>query len=237
MSEAVIWHDLECGTYDVDLPLWRELAAAARGPVLDLGAGTGRVALDLGRRGHEVVALDVDADLLAALRVRAAGAPVETVVGDARDFDLSRHFALILVPMQTVQLLSKGGRAGLLLRARAHLASGGALALAIADALEGYDEEHSLPPVPDIRAIDGILYSSLPVLVVDEGSRVAIERRREIVQRDGSRSVSEDVVRLERLSPADLEREGEAAGFRILPRRIVPANSVFVGSTVVVLGA
>ena len=39
--ELVVWHDLECGGYDADLPLWRELAADADGPVLDLGAGTG----------------------------------------------------------------------------------------------------------------------------------------------------------------------------------------------------
>ena len=39
----VLWHDLECGRYAQDLPLWRELASEARGPVLDLGAGSGRV--------------------------------------------------------------------------------------------------------------------------------------------------------------------------------------------------
>jgi len=67
-APAVIWHDVECGGYAEDLELWRELAAAADGPVLDVGAGTGRVALDLGGRGFEVVALDLDADLLGALR-------------------------------------------------------------------------------------------------------------------------------------------------------------------------
>ena len=41
----VVWHDVECGGYDADLPLWRELAREAGGPVLDVGAGTGRVAL------------------------------------------------------------------------------------------------------------------------------------------------------------------------------------------------
>ena len=51
---SVIWHDLECGGYREDLPLWRALADRAGGPVLDVGAGTGRVALDLARAGHEV---------------------------------------------------------------------------------------------------------------------------------------------------------------------------------------
>jgi len=238
MSDAVIWHDLECGGYDVDLPLWRELAAAAQGPILDIGAGTGRVALDLGRRGHEVVALDVDAELLGALRGRAAGAPVEAVSGDARDFELGRRFALVLVPMQTVQLMAgPAERASLLARARAHAAPGGRLAIAIADAFDGYDSDHDEPPVPDIREIDGVVYASRPVRVVDEGPGVTIERLREVVDRDGSRSESADVVRLARLSPAELEREGAAAGFEILPRRIVPATDEFVGSTVVILGA
>ena len=55
MNRMVIWHDVECGAYEADLPLWRELAS---GRVLDVGAGTGRVALDLARAGHPVTALD-----------------------------------------------------------------------------------------------------------------------------------------------------------------------------------
>ena len=60
----VIWHDVECGGYAADLPLWRELARAEAGPVLDVGAGAGRVALELARHGHDVTALDRDAVLL-----------------------------------------------------------------------------------------------------------------------------------------------------------------------------
>ena len=37
----MVWHDVECGGYDADLTLWRELAREAGGPVLDVGAGTG----------------------------------------------------------------------------------------------------------------------------------------------------------------------------------------------------
>src|SRR3954454_12202777 len=83
-----LWHDLECADYREDLPLWRSLVAETGGPVLDIGAGTGRVSLDLAARGTSVVALDSDAALLAALEHRAAGLPVETVVADARRFEL-----------------------------------------------------------------------------------------------------------------------------------------------------
>ena len=55
---AAIWHDIECGAYTADLPLWEELAAG--GTVLDVGAGTGRVALRLARAGCAVTALDRD---------------------------------------------------------------------------------------------------------------------------------------------------------------------------------
>lgn len=238
MSQAVIWHDLECGGYDVDLPLWRELAAAARGPVLDLGAGTGRVALDLARRGHEVCALDVDGELVDALRRRAGGLQLDACEGDARDFSLGRTFALVLVPMQTIQLMHDAAeRARVLDCARRHTAPGGTAALAIADALEGYDAEHHEPPLPDLRELDGVLYASRPVRVVDEGERLRIERLREIVGLDGRRSESEDVVRLARLSADALEVEAAAAGFQVAARRSVPQTDEFVGSTVVMLGA
>ena len=57
MRLRALWHDLECGDYADDLPLWRALAAEALGPVLDVGAGTGRVSLELAAGGVPVVAL------------------------------------------------------------------------------------------------------------------------------------------------------------------------------------
>src|SRR3954454_4409963 len=81
-----LWHDLECADYREDLPLWRSLAAEAGGPVLDVGAGTGRVTLDLASRRVPVVALDIEPALLAALRHRATELSIETFVADARRF-------------------------------------------------------------------------------------------------------------------------------------------------------
>jgi len=242
----VLWHDLECGRYAADLPLWRELAREASPPtvpgrpILDLGAGSGRVALDLARAGHEVTALDLDPLLLAALRKRAgaAGLAVETVCADARAFALTRRFALVLAPMQTVQLLGgPDGRAGLLRCAAACLLPGGLLACALADAFEGFDAAHTEPPLPDVLERDGWVYASQPVALRPDADGVTIERIRETVAPDGARSAEGDAVRLDRLDGAALEAEGVAAGFAPAGRRFVEMTQEHVGSEVVLLRA
>jgi len=234
--DDVIWHDVECGAYDLDLPLWRELADREGSPVLDVGAGTGRVTLDLARRGHEVVALDRDPALLAALRARAGGLPVTTATADAREIDLGRRFPLVIAPMQTLQLLGgREGRARFLARIREHLAPGGLLAAALADALDTFDEEHDQPPMPDMVDVDGVVYASRPVAVRDLGDRAAIDRVREIVARDGSRTVSEDVIELDRVDADELTDEAAAFGLRAEAPRRVPQTLEYVGSTVAML--
>ncbi len=89
-NAAAIWHDVECGAYGADLSLWEELAERAGGPVLDLGCGTGRVALHLARRGHAVTGLDREPDLVEELNRRAEGLPARALTGDAREFSLPR---------------------------------------------------------------------------------------------------------------------------------------------------
>ena len=232
----VVWHDIECGSYDLDLPLWRELADREGSPVLDVGAGTGRVALDLARRGHEVVALDREPALLDALRERAAGLAVSAVVADARDFALERRLPLVVVPMQTLQLLGgREGRGRFLACARAHLAGGGLLAIALADALEAFDAEHDLPPMPDLREVGDVIYASRPVAVRDLGDRAAIERVREVVMSDGTRTVSDDVVELDRVDADELAAEAAAFGLRAEAPRRIAATLEYVGSTVAML--
>ncbi|HET6864274.1 MAG TPA: class I SAM-dependent methyltransferase [Solirubrobacteraceae bacterium] len=244
---VVIWHDVECASYVEDLPLWRSLAASHGDPVLDVGAGTGRVTLDLAQAGYRVTALDRDPELLAALSGRnfsrdavSSRGPVRTVVADARDFDLGdTRFPLVIVPMQTIQLLGGAeGRASFLRCAHRHLEPGGVLAVAIAEVLDLYEVVDGMPmPLPDVREVDGIVYSSQPTAVRADVSGFVLERRREIVGLEGDMTVEENVIRLDRLTTRGFEREGVAAGFERGGRAHVPATEDYSGSEVVVLRA
>ena len=238
MNLEALWHDLECGGYGEDLPLWRALAGEAGGAVLDVGAGTGRVALDLAAGDVVVVALDADTRLLQALEHRAAGLPVETIVADAREFTLGRRFSLVLLPMQTLQLLGgPGGRAAFLRCALKHLEPGGLMAAALADALDCFDEEHDMPPPADACEIGDVRYASQLVAVEDEGDRAAIHRRREIVGPGEHYQRQDVVVRLDRVSAHEVAVEGSQVGFLNERDLSIPQSEKYLGSTVVVLRA
>ena len=235
----VIWHDIECGAYGADLPLWRALATLEAGPVLDVGAGVGRVALDLARHGHEVTALDRDPELLAELaaRARAAGLEVRTELADAAGFALPGPlFGLIAVPMQTIQLLpGRAARAAFLASARDHLAAGGLVALAVSEELEAFEVDPAAPVPPDRGERDGWRYLSFPVAVRPRGDVVVLERVRQAIAPDGSASTAGDAVELASLSADELEAEAVEAGLRPEPRVFIPDTDLHVGSTVVML--
>ena len=234
------WHDVECASYDVDLPLWRELASAAGGAVLDVGCGTGRVALDLASRGHDVVGVDADPELvrLMAERARERSLPVRAVTGDARSLDLGRHFPLAILPMQVAQLLGGApGRASMLAAMRRHLEPGGVLAVALADPFDGIPAAEALPPLPDILEEDGWVLSSTPVAVRVEDDGVAIDRHRQAVSPEGELSEELATIVLDSVPAAALEAEGMAAGFRARATRHVPHTRDYVGSAVVLLEA
>jgi SAM-dependent methyltransferase len=236
---SVVWHDLECGRYQEDLPLWRELAARYGSPVLDIGAGTGRVALDLARAGHPVTALDTDAELLGALKRRVGDLDVTVVQHDARRFALGRRFPLCIVPMQTVQLLGGAtGRREFLACAHRHLEPEGCLAVALAEELDVFDvEAGAAAPLPDVCEEDGTVFSSQPTAVREDASGFVLERHRQTVTPDGKLSSEEDRIHLDRLGPEELEGEAETVGLHPAGRERVAQTSDYVGSVVVMLRA
>jgi SAM-dependent methyltransferase len=235
--EAVIWHDVECGGYAADLQIWRELAARAGGPILELGAGTGRVALDLAAVGHDVTALDADPVLLDALadRARSRGLDVRCLAADARDLDSAGDFSLVLAPMQFMQLMGgASGRAVLLKKVASCLAPGGAFAAAISDLDEAIPAEDAPPPLPDVGERGGWIYSSLPLDVRREPDGVAVEWLRQVVSPAGQLTEKHHTEVLDALTPEELEREAAAQGLLPEARHEIAHTEAYIGSTVIV---
>jgi hypothetical protein len=163
---------------------------------------------------------------------------VSSAVADARDFRLDRQFSLILVPMQTLQLLGgPSGRCAFLRSARAHLRPGGPLAAALADAMDCFDDEHDMLPPPQARLILGVLYSSQLLRVVEDQGRAAIHRRREIVRANGLRETEDVVVHLDRVSADAVMAKAREVGFIPQPPLYIEETQQYLGSTVIVLRA
>ena len=192
-SEA-IWQDVECGSYRADLRTWRRLASKQRDGrcrLLDLGCGTGRVSLALAAAGCQVTALDSEPELVAELRRRATagGIGLDTVVADARSFDLGRRFDLVLAPMQLVQLMeSQAQRESLLSSIARHLDPGGRAALALLDFDEEWVAEPARPPLADVLERDGWVFSSQPLAVRGRTRAIELERLRQAVSPSGDLS-------------------------------------------------
>jgi SAM-dependent methyltransferase len=234
-SAAVIWHDVECGGYDADLPLWEELAAGAKGPILELGCGTGRVTVHLARRGHEMIGLDRDDELLASLRERARGLPVETVAADASEFSLQRSVSLLLAPMQLLQLLPGAAERRRCLDAvAAALRPGGRFAAAIVERLP--EPVASPTPIPDVRDVEGWVYSSLPVDAALVDQQIVIRRLRQTVSPAGELREERNEVRIHAVEVEQLEAEAARAGLQPIVRREIPPTELHIGSIGIVFG-
>jgi SAM-dependent methyltransferase len=245
---AAIWHDVECGSYAADLPLWEELSEGTDGPVLELGCGTGRVALHLARRGHRVYGLDRDPELLDVLAERAAdslhtrvwqksaavGGAVELVHADAREFQIPEPVALALAPTHLLQLIPTAPERAECLRCVAGaLRPGGLLAASI---IEGMPEaDGAPPPLPDVREVDGWVYSSLAVEAAVGPGEIVVRRLRHAVSPEGELSEEPNEVRIATFSAVSLEADAEAAGLRPAGRREIPETDLHVGSIVVLL--
>jgi len=148
MSYAALsrYYDLENADFTEDLEYWLDLAEEHGDPILELGCGTGRVLLNLARRGHAVTGLDNSPDMLARLQAKLAAASGQhlasaphIVMASLEDFDLGQRFRLAIMPFNTfMHLLTTEAQLAALERIRRHLAPGGALALDMPNPGEAY---------------------------------------------------------------------------------------------------
>ena len=149
-GDAVLYDAEEKHTQN-DLPFYLAAAKRARGPVLELACGTGRLTLALARAGIDVTGLDISAPMLALAREKAAkeGLKAALVRGDVRSFRLKNKFKLIFIPFNSMQhLADRGDLERFLASVRSHLAPGGRFMLDVFNPHPAYfvrDTEELLP--------------------------------------------------------------------------------------------
>jgi len=158
-------------------PLVDFLAAiGSPGPVLELGIGTGRLALPLAERGVEVHGIDASEPMVAGLRAKPGGDRIPVVVGDFADVDdlVDRQYPLVFVAFNTLfELESQEDQVRCFAGVARHLAPGGAFVV------EAF--------APDLTRVDQHL--SVSRLGADE-VRLQATRHDPLTQRVAGQSVS-----------------------------------------------
>jgi SAM-dependent methyltransferase len=224
-------YDREYQCYYLDARLYQDRLRfhRIRGPILELGVGTGRVALLLAAAGYDVTGIDLSSSMLRQARRSARllapdiAARLHFRKADMTTFRLPTRFAAILIPFSTFNLVTDpAARAACLARCHEHLVEGGFLWM---DA-----------PIPPPSGLSGVLperrfVSTIPL------SQYGREMRKETFDRpDVGRGIDDityrysevrildgvvlrtyDVVfSMVRLSPDQVQDEVAAAGFDVM---------------------
>ena len=200
---------------DTDETVDRLASLAGAGPVLELGVGTGRVAIPLARRGLVVHGIDIAQAMLARLRAKPGGDGVHVAIGDFSTFQLDASFSLVYVVFDTFYgLLTQDNQVACFESVSRHLQPGGLFVI-----------EVSVPTaMPDIRRFsegESIAIKSLSeeVLQLDAGrhdpltQRIALQR---VVIRESGIRLFPIICRY--AWPSELDLMARLAGLRLRER-------------------
>jgi SAM-dependent methyltransferase len=163
-------YDLWSADMTADVPFYvSEAAAATPGPILEVGVGTGRVAMAVARAGVDVVGIDISPSMLDRARRRIADAGlssrIELVAADMRDFDLGRTFTVAVLPYRVfAHALTTDEQVATLQSLRRHLAPGGRLVLNI-----------PVPRLGDLLSADGLRHEGR--FTLDDGTTAVLWRQ------------------------------------------------------------
>ncbi|HEX7476316.1 MAG TPA: class I SAM-dependent methyltransferase [Polyangiales bacterium] len=169
LYERPRYYDHAYRTLKADVAFYTELARDSGGPVLELGAGTGRITLGIARAGVDVVGLDQSAAMLARAKERIASLPaearqhIELRQGDLRKVRLRRRFALVIAPFNLfMHMFTRADIEQALATVQAHLAPRGRFAM---DVL--------MPDLGTLRRDPERVYRCRPVFDPTDGKRYA----------------------------------------------------------------
>jgi SAM-dependent methyltransferase len=123
---------------------------AGGGAALELGVGTGRIALPLAQRGVRVHGIDLSAAMVARLRAKPGAEQVGVTIGDFATTTVDGRFSVAYLVFNTVMnLMTQDGQVACFRNVAAHLEPGGCFVVEV-----GVPELQRLPPGETVRAFE-----------------------------------------------------------------------------------
>ncbi|RLT42006.1 MAG: class I SAM-dependent methyltransferase [Chloroflexi bacterium] len=144
------FYDLDFEDYDDDVSFYQSLAEYHGDTVLELGCGTGRVAVPLAQSGLKVTGVDINDAMLAVAKQRMGARKGLTLKrGDMTTLNLKQTYALVTVPLGGVQhLASVEEFADTIAVIARHLAPGG---VAVVDIEAPHPDDFDPTPQPIVE--------------------------------------------------------------------------------------
>lgn len=121
-------YDAQQKNFAPDIPFYLEQSVNYGDPILELACGTGRVSIPIAKSGFDVTGIDISSGMLnsAAVDAAEAGAKINFIKGDIRNFEIDIKFALIIFPFNSIaHLLDLESVSGCFLSVKKHLLPNG----------------------------------------------------------------------------------------------------------------
>lgn len=205
-----------------DVPFWRRLALDAGGTVLELGCGTGRIAVPLGRAGAHLVGIDRSEAMLSRASRRISRARlanhVQLVRGDIRHLPFpSSAFQVVMAPYGVLQsLLRERDLAATLQSVHGVLRRGGTFGLELVADLPAWEEYRKRISLRGWRRGRGGAHVTLIETVRQDRARRLTIFDQEFTERRGrQRRVCRFALTFRTLTVPQMVRRLEKAGFAV----------------------
>ena len=220
ISNLSLLADAYLNRYTEDLNFWKELAEKTRGPILELGCGSGRILLSIANQQKILVGVEIQHDFLLILRERVQNKRYQHVMyfqADITNFNLNLKFDLICIPCNTFSSLTETQRKATLHRAAHHLSESGLLVITLPNPSLLID----LPSTSDLEVEDIFPHplDSEPVQVSSRWERFSshldIFWCYDHLKSDGKVARNQNVIRHCLVLVEDYHSELKEAGFTI----------------------
>ena len=204
-----------------DVAFWQRLSAAQDRPVLELGCGTGRIALPVARAGARLIGIDLSAEMLARGRARLKRARLQDrallVRGDIRSLPFRSRpgFGLVMAPYGILQSLTREKDLTATLASVARvLRRGGLFGIDLVPDLPRWAEYERRPSLSGASGRH-VKLKLIESVRQDRPRRLTIFDQEYIEQRGRERRVHRFSLTFRTLTVPQMTRRLEAAGFTI----------------------